>query len=591
MTSLGVHPGVRLGHQPLWQTPVSPLACLKHSDDAGFQHIESLLSFPGRRPYPAGTEHGTDRWEAAAMGEFRVRRGWQGGLALAGVTAVAAVVGVAGPASAGEGHIVGAGAPDAVAGSYIVVFKDTASAASTVPAMAAQFGGHVEHVYTATIKGYAAAMPEGAARRLAADPRVAYVAQNRWIHAIGIQQDPTSWGLDRIDQRHLPFDQTYAYNTTASDVNAYIIDTGIRATHKDFGGRVRMGRDTVDNDNDSTDCMGHGTHVAGTVGGRTFGVAKGVTLWAVRVLNCQGSGTDAQVIAGVDWVTAHAVKPAVANMSLGGEATPALDDAVRRSIASGITYAIAAGNSNADACSQSPARTAEAITVGATDMNDFRASFSNVGTCVDLFAPGVSITSAWLNSDTDSITVSGTSMASPHVAGAAALYLARHPTATPQQVRDALVNTATPGKVTNPGPGSPNRLLFTNSGVTPPPPPPGCGKKTNNSDRRIPDAGMAVGTVNRVAGCSGHAPRKLRVEVHIKHPFRGDLKVDLVGPSGKVFPLKKNSSTESGTNLDRTFIVDASSELNNGAWALAVQDRSEGAEGVLDSWSLFLRGS
>ena len=517
------------------------------------------------------------------MGDFGVvRRRWAG-IGLTAAAVAAAGVGVAVPASAGTG-ILGAGTPGAIPGSYIVVLRDGPVAAST---LAARYGGKVEHVYSSALKGYAAAMSERDARRAAADPAVRYVVQNHRVQASEVQPDPPSWGLDRVDQRHLPLDQTYTYSVSGANVNAYIIDTGIRASHHEFGGRVRPGIDAVDNDNDPSDCMGHGTHVAGTVGGRTYGLAKNVTLWAVRVLNCKGSGTDAQVIAGVDWVTAHAVKPAVANMSLGGEATPALDEAVQRSIASGVTYAIAAGNSRTDACTQSPARVPEALTVGATYLDDSRASFSNIGTCLDLFAPGVNITSAWIGNDDDEFTASGTSMAAPHVAGVAALYLSTHPDATPPQVAEALLGAATPGKVTDPGAGSPNRLLYVDSGITPPPPPPGCGKKTNDSDVRIPDAGMAVGTAIRVAQCAGHAPADLKVEVHIRHPYRGDLRVDLVGPDGTAYRLKNNSSSEGGSNLDKTYTVDASKQLNDGSWFIQVQDRSEGGDGVLDSWSLY----
>ncbi|MCT4356178.1 S8 family peptidase [Streptomyces sp. Je 1-79] len=277
-------------------------------------------------------------------------------------------------------------------------------------------------------------------------------------------QPGATWGLDRIDQRDLPLSTTYTYNRTASNVTAYIIDTGIRTSHSEFGGRATVGTDTVGGGQNGQDCQGHGTHVAGTVGGAKYGVAKGAKLVAVRVLDCNGSGTTAGVIAGVDWVTANAVKPAVANMSLGGGANTSLDDAVKRSIASGVTYAVAAGNGNflglpARACNYSPARVPEAITVGATDSADKRASFSNYGTCVDLFAPGVSITSAWKDGDTATNTISGTSMAAPHTAGVAALYLSANPTASPAQVSTALVNNATSGKVQNPLSGSPNRLL------------------------------------------------------------------------------------------------------------------------------------
>lgn len=348
----------------------------------------------------------------------------------------------------------------AVQNSWIVVLRDGST-------RAADLGVTPQRTYRSVLKGFSASMSQARAARLAADPRVAYVEQNAVVRLNDTQSNAT-WGLDRIDQRNLPLSTTYTYNTTASNVNAYIIDTGIRTSHREFGGRATVGTDTIGGGQNGQDCQGHGTHVAGTVGGRTYGVAKGVNLIAVRVLDCNGSGTTAGVIAGVDWVTAHAVKPAVANMSLGGGANTALDDAVKKSIASGVSYTIAAGNGiilglPANACNYSPARVPEAITVGATDRSDRRASFSNYGTCLDLFAPGVDITSAWKDGDTATNTISGTSMATPHTAGAAALYLASHPSATPAQVRDALVNDATNGKVTDPRAGSPNRLLHSPS--------------------------------------------------------------------------------------------------------------------------------
>jgi subtilisin family serine protease len=480
------------------------------------------------------------------------------------------------PAVADIGTIRLAGTPDAVAGSYIVALKENAQTGTM---------GTVDFVYP-SINGYAATMTERQARRLAADPQVAYVEQNQRVKALDTQPNPPSWGLDRIDQRDLPMDQTYNHSTTAANVNAYIIDTGIRVTHQDFGGRAKHGRDTIDNDNDATDCNGHGTHVAGTVGGNLHGVAKAVTLHAVRVLNCQGSGTNATVVAGIDWVTRNAVKPAVANMSLGGSASTAIDDAVRRSTAAGITHAVAAGNSNDDACRYSPARAPDAITVGATYLDDGKAGFSSFGRCLDIFAPGVGIRSATSASDTSTASFSGTSMASPHVAGTAALYLAKNPSATPKRVRDALVNVATPGKVTNAGSGSPNKLLFTDSGIAPPEPPPGCGKRTNDGDVPLPDAGVAVGTAIRYAKCAGNAPADLKVEVHVKHPFRGDVRVDLVSPDGTEFRLKDSSSVDGKDDIDETFTVNASGESRDGAWVLKVQDRSEGDTGFLDSWSL-----
>ncbi|MEE1753697.1 S8 family peptidase [Streptomyces sp. SP18CS02] len=344
----------------------------------------------------------------------------------------------------------------AIENSWIVVLKDGST-------RAADLGVTPKHRYRSVLKGFSASMSRAKAASLAADPRVAYVEQNATVRLNDTQSGAT-WGLDRVDQRDLPLSKTYTYGTTASNVHAYIIDTGIRTSHSEFEGRAVVGTDTVGGGQNGQDCQGHGTHVAGTVGGRTYGVAKAAELVAVRVLDCNGSGSTAGVIAGVDWVTANAVKPAVANMSLGGGANTSLDNAVKKSIASGVSYAVAAGNGNflglpVNACNSSPARVPEAITVGATDSADKRASFSNYGTCLDLFAPGVNITSAWRTDDSATNTISGTSMATPHTAGVAALYLSSNPSATPAQVRDALVANATSGKVQDPRTGSPNKLL------------------------------------------------------------------------------------------------------------------------------------
>ncbi len=353
---------------------------------------------------------------------------------------------------------------------YIIVLNDDAGddVAALADDLSRKHAGLLDHVYSKSLKGFAVKMSEGMAKKLADDPRVAYVEEDGVVTADTTQTGAT-WGLDRIDQRDRPLNGTFVYTNTGAGVKAYVIDTGILTTHTQFGGRAIHGRDTVNNDNDATDCNGHGTHVAGTIGGSTYGVAKGVTLVAVRVLDCNGSGTNAGVIAGVDWVTGNhaAGQPAVANMSLGGSASSALDTAVRNSIADGVVYSVAAGNGNifgfqANACNYSPARVAEAITVSATDSTDKKASWANYGTCVDIFAPGVSITSSWYTSTTATNTISGTSMATPHVVGVTALYKQSNPNATPQQVRDALVNNASLNKLTSIGSGSPNRLLFTN---------------------------------------------------------------------------------------------------------------------------------
>lgn len=388
------------------------------------------------------------------------------------VTAAAAALAAAAstPAlAAPTGDVRYASAPDAISGSYLVVLKsDTVGAANSLAArtavpdraagLAKRYGGSVGTVWTSALTGYSAKLSPAQARRLAADPAVAYVEQDRVVSAQATQTNPPSWGLDRIDQRNLPLNSSYTYPNTASNVRAYIIDTGIRTTHTDFGGRATWGTNTVDTNN--TDCNGHGTHVAGTVGGTRYGVAKGVRLIAVKVLNCSGSGSTTGVVSGINWVTSNAVKPAVANMSLGGGVSSSIDNAVTNSVNSGVTYAVAAGNSSANACNYSPARAAAAITVGSTTSSDARSSFSNYGSCVDIFAPGSSIVSAYRTSDTASTTLSGTSMASPHVAGAAALVLGANPSYSPAQVASYLTTNATTGKVTNPGSGSPNRLLF-----------------------------------------------------------------------------------------------------------------------------------
>jgi subtilisin family serine protease len=392
-------------------------------------------------------------------------------LLTAGIATSAAVTGMAGTAFAGTPAalptraVLGAAAADAIPGSYIVVLKPGSAEAGQVTSAAQRltqrYGGRVKNNYQATVRGFQATMSATEAARLAANPAVQFVEQDARVRLSGTQTGAT-WGLDRVDQRSLPLSNTYT-SGTASKVTAYVLDTGIRLSQSEFGGRARYGYDFIDKTANpaNQDCNGHGTHVAGTIGGRTYGVAKDVKLVAVRVLDCKGSGSYSAIIAGVDWVTKNAVKPAVANMSLGGSVSAALNAAVTRSIAAGVTYAVAAGNDNTNACNQSPAATPDAITVGATSSNDARASFSNYGTCVDVFAPGQQITSASYKSDTATAVMSGTSMASPHVAGAAALVLGAQPALTPKQVRDALVTNATADKVTSAGSGSPNKLLYT----------------------------------------------------------------------------------------------------------------------------------
>ncbi|MCJ1676407.1 S8 family peptidase [Streptomyces sp. APSN-46.1] len=358
---------------------------------------------------------------------------------------------------------------------WIVVLKDQAAARMAPATIARDLvgrrpGARLGHVYQAALHGFSARMTPAQARQLAADPRVAHVQPDTPLTvAAEATQDARAtqlnapWGLDRIDQRRLPLSTTYTYRTTSPGVRIYVIDTGLRVSHAEFGGRASVGVDTVGDGRLGDDCHGHGTHVGGIAAGTTYGVAKQARLVAVRVLNCQGAASTSGVIAGIDWVTANAVKPAVANMSLGGAASVALDTAVRNSIASGITYTASAGSSAQPdgACTTSPARVPEVISVGATDRTDRKASSSNYGNCVALFAPGVAITSAWHTGDTASATLSGTSMATTHTTGAVALHLGLRPADTPAQVKSALVAGATTGVLQGTPPPSPNRLLYT----------------------------------------------------------------------------------------------------------------------------------
>jgi len=386
------------------------------------------------------------------------------------VVSILLAVGV-GTSEAGE-YISASEPSKAIQNQYIVVLKDdvvskhqsmfgTSSMFNAVEYMNAdlsnRYGATVIRSYKNVLNGGAFRMTEKQAKALAKHADVAYVEQDQVVNLNATQSNPP-WGLDRIDQRNLPLDNQFNYSTTASNVNAYVIDTGIYTGHSEFGGRAYNGYDFIDNDSVANDCNGHGTHVAGTIGGSTYGVAKQAKLYGVKVLSCSGSGSNSGVIAGMDWVGDNHVKPAVANLSLGGGASSSTDSAVQRLVNDGVTVVVAAGNNSSNACNYSPARAANAITVGSTASNDSRSGFSNYGNCLDIFAPGSSIKSAWNNGGTN--TISGTSMASPHVAGIAALYLADNSSATPAQVTSHIINNATSGVVSDPRSGSPNLLAY-----------------------------------------------------------------------------------------------------------------------------------
>ena len=469
---------------------------------------------------------------------------------------------------------------------YIVVLNDDVQDVEEEAArLVVEHGGsrHQQHTYRRAVKGFSVWMPEAQARKLAEDVRVAYVEEDQVV-TLSASQSNAMWGLDRIDQRDQPLDSAYTYNLTGSGVKAYILDTGVLASHSEFGGRVVAGYTAINDGRGTTDCNGHGTHVAGTVGGATYGVAKSVTIVPVRVLDCAGSGTVSGVIAGVDWVTSDHVAgaPAVANMSLGGAVSSSLDTAVNNSINDGVTYAIAAGNDGLDACNYSPARVTNAITVGATNSSDARDWYSNFGTCVDIFAPGSSITSAWHTSSTATNTISGTSMATPHVAGVAALYLHSNPSASPATVWAVMRDSATLNKVADAGAGSPNRLIYslltasgggdgTVSCVTPPAGLlswwPGDSNAndmiSNNHGLLLNGASLAQGKVDQSFNFDGADDALSLNTSALKNPFTG------MSVEAWVLPLSHGKDTIAGVGLYGKTII---SNTDGDGFAVRVKD-------------------
>ncbi|MDT0342472.1 S8 family peptidase [Streptomyces litchfieldiae] len=493
---------------------------------------------------------------------------------------------VSGEARADEavGVIADAGAEGAIAGSYIVILEDSAFSANSErgEALADRHDAKVTSVYEHALNGFAARMTESEALELAADPAVAQVVQNQTVSINDTQTDPPSWGLDRIDQADPPLDDSYTYPSHAgAGVTAYIVDTGVRLSHEDFGGRATFGFDAFGGN--GSDGNGHGTHVAGTVAGASYGVAKAADIVAVKVLDNAGSGTIETVVAGVDFVTGDADGPAVANMSLGGGASAALDTAVRNSIAAGVTYAVAAGNDYGDdASASSPARVDEAITVASSTNTDAISGFSNVGSVVDIFGPGSGITSAWSTGDSAENTISGTSMATPHVAGAAALYLADNPAATPAQVEAALVDSAVWNRLSGVPSNTPNALLHIGGEGGAPEPPDG-PRFENVTNVDISDLTTSESEID-VTG-AGVLDGAYQVEVDIVHTWIGDLTIELIAPNGTVRVLHDQSGG-STDNLNAVYTLNGTGLSADGTWTLRVTDNANADEGHLNGWAL-----
>jgi len=421
-----------------------------------------------------------------------------------------------------------------IPGQYIVTFDTRVQdAPGLAKALVADAGGELRHTYTNALRGFSAKLPDAAVEALSNNPNVASIEPDATVDIEGDESPVPSWGLDRIDQTKNHLNSKYIYDSTAgAGVNVYIVDTGIRTTHADFGGRASEAFTTVTDSLGATDCIGHGTHVAGTVGGTAYGVAKSVRLFSVRVIPCSGSAPMSDLIAALDWVAQNRVLPAVVNISLSGEYSDAANQAVAGVVASGAVVVVAAGNDFGDACANSPGSASDALTVGASNMGDMQAGYSNFGPCVDLFAPGSVITSDYFSSDTSTSTMSGTSMATPHVSGAAALYLALNPAATPVQVASAILRTATSGVLTNLGAGSPNLLLYTgalNSWAPLPSP--------------TPSPGDSPPTASFTASCS-----------KVGCQFDGSASTDDLGISSYTWDFGDGSAPATGTSATATHV-------------------------------------
>ncbi|MEV4417996.1 S8 family serine peptidase [Catellatospora sp. NPDC049609] len=501
--------------------------------------------------------------------------------------------------------------------SYIVVLKrptsDSQDLRSMVDSLASRYGGELGRTYSHALRGFSVRLSEGNAKSLATDPEVAYVQENRRISVAGepetdvVQLDPP-WGLDRIDQRTASINGRYNYITgySGSGVRAYVIDTGIRVSHSEFGGRATAPRDFIDNDFNGNDCHGHGTHVAGTIAGTTYGVAKGASVVGVRVLNCAGEGTLETVLAGIDWVTENAIRPAVVNMSLGGSANQALDDAVRGGITAGLPFVVAAGNSGTNANNFSPARLPEAITVAASDADNHRASFSNYGAAIDINAPGVAVKSAWIASNADTRTLNGTSMAAPHVTGVVARLLTTHPTASPAAIVNALAHNSHKYAISEPDvPYDPQPPIPTSTDPVvqttghflhaswQAQPLSGCILSgVNGNNHSIPDGGSGTMSPVSVTGCSGVGyVQPLRVTYSVIHSRPDDVRIDLVAPDGTRYRLRDEGTPapvpDFSTNaITGALSVNVNETARNGTWRLDVQDRFPDNFGYLDTWSI-----